>query len=92
MFTMISKEEIQEVLKHKNSDKFLIGVDVKSETNEIKFLTGDNREVVVPFSLFKISGDGTKPDFSDVSIIDYGQTVKLGVYEASVEAVLSEVE
>ncbi len=90
MFTMISEDELKEVLAHKNPAKFFIGVSVNSETNELVFLTGDNRQIVAPFSLFKTSGDGTKPDFSDVAIIDYGQGVRLGVYEASVEAILDE--
>jgi len=50
--------------------------------------TGNLHRVVVPLSFFTPSGDGTKPDFREFSIIDYGHGVKFGDYEASSKAIL----
>jgi len=48
--------------------------------------------LTVPFSAFEKSGDGTEPDFNAFSVIDCGQTVKLGEYEAAVDALLYEYD
>ena len=46
--------------------------------------------LTVPFSTFEKSGDGTEPDFNKFAVIDCGQTVQLGNYEAAVDAILYE--
>ena len=46
--------------------------------------------LTVPFSAFETSGDGTEPVFSEFAMIDCGQTVRLGAYEAAVDAILYE--
>jgi hypothetical protein len=38
------------------------------------------------------SGDGTNPDFSKLSVNDYGLTVSLGAYEASTDGILYEFD
>jgi hypothetical protein len=48
--------------------------------------------LTVPFSAFAKSGDGTVPDFDAFSVTDCGQTVKLGNYEAAVDAILYEYD
>ena len=48
--------------------------------------------LTVPFSAFEKSGDGTRPDFNELSVIDCGQTVQLGDYEAAVDAILYEYD
>lgn len=48
--------------------------------------------VILPCSLFETSGDGITPDFNDVEITDWGQTLRLGEYEASVEALINDVK
>jgi hypothetical protein len=56
----------------------------------ITLIRGNNDVIVVPFSFFNPSGDGTEPDFSRVKLTDYGYTVALGIYEASADAILHE--
>jgi hypothetical protein len=51
---------------------------------------GDLATLVTPFSYFRVSGDGTKPDFTKLSFADYGLTVGLGAYEASADGILYE--
>lgn len=54
------------------------------------FWRGNFESLTVPVSAFEQSGTGPKPDFRDMGIIDGGQTVKLGKYEAAVDAILYE--
>ena len=55
-------------------------------------LRGNMKAVVVPFSAFAASGDGTKPNFTELSFTDFGRTVVLGGYEASADAILYELD
>jgi lambda repressor-like predicted transcriptional regulator len=48
--------------------------------------------ITVPWSIFKPSGDGLQPDFSRLSLTDYGHTVRLGDYEAASDAILYEAD
>ncbi len=71
------------------ADLFLGGF-VNKATETITFWRGDLESLTVPFSAFEKSGDGAEPDFNAFSVIDCGQTVKLGNYEAAVDAILDE--
>lgn len=42
----------------------------------------------VLFSEFETSGDGIEPDFTDVEVVDDGQTLRLGEYEAAVDSLI----
>jgi hypothetical protein len=56
----------------------------------VTLIRGNNDVIVVPFSFFTVSGDGTEPDFARVKLTDHGYTVALGIYEASADAILYE--
>jgi len=84
----IPAEELAEVLESENRANLLIGGFVNAATQTITLWRGNLESLTVPFSAFEKSGDGTEPDFSSFSVIDCGQTVKLGDYEAAVDAVL----
>lgn len=47
----------------------------------------DGRMVIAPFDMFQPSGT-SNPNFYDLEIIDYGNTIKLGKYEADAGAVM----
>jgi len=84
--------ELMTVLSGKEaSDRFIGGaVDRQSET--LALVRGNLATLVVPFSYFTESGDGTKPDFGNPSFTDYGLTVALGAYEASSDGILYEFD
>jgi DNA-binding Xre family transcriptional regulator len=42
------------------------------------------------FSAFEKSGDGIEPGFHQLFVTDYGQTIRLGDYEAAADAILYE--
>jgi len=70
---------------------FIAGVaDPESET--LALTRGNLRTVTAPFSMFQPSGKGTHPDFTRLSLADYGHTVRLGDYEASSDAILYEID
>ena len=88
----IPTDELVEVLEaHKRPDLF-IGGSVDQGTETVTFWRGDLKPLTVPFSAFEKSGDGTRPDFSRFTVIDSGQTVRFGDYEAAVDALLYEYD
>ncbi len=91
-YTWLPGEDIPTVLSGKNAaDRFIGGAaDAKGKT--LALVRGNLATLVVPFTFFKASGDGTKPDFSKLSFIDYGLTVALGEYEASTDGILYEFD
>lgn len=85
-------EELAEVLEAENRANLLIGGFVNNKTQTITLWRGNLESLTVPFSACEKSGDGTDPDFTSFSVIDCGQTVKLGDYEAAVDALLYEYD
>jgi AraC-like DNA-binding protein len=91
-YRWLPKDELSEALFDSSVDQsaFFIAAAADPVTRTLLLIRGDCRPLVVPFSLFEPSGDGTKPDFSKVRITDFGRTVALGDYEASADAILYE--
>jgi DNA-binding Xre family transcriptional regulator len=88
----IPAEELAEVLEADNRANLLIGGFVNNSTRTITLWRGNLESLTVPFSAFEKSADGTEPDFNALSVTDCGQTVKLGNYEAAVDAILYEYD
>lgn len=88
----ISAEELAEVLSAENRGDLLIGGFVNDATETVTLWRGNLRSLTVPFSIFQPSGGGLKPDFRKFSIIDCGNTIKLGEYEAATDAILYECD
>jgi DNA-binding Xre family transcriptional regulator len=88
----LSIAEILEIFSSANPSDLIIGGVIKDDLKTLVLTRGDLSTVVVPLSTFRSSGDGTKPDFSVFSIVDGGQTLRFGNYEASVESVLYEYD
>jgi DNA-binding Xre family transcriptional regulator len=86
----IPAEELAEVLNTEERANLFIGGFANDATETITFWRGNLESLTVPFSAFEKSGDGTEPAFTALSVIDCGQTVKLGEYEAAVDAILYE--
>jgi hypothetical protein len=86
-----SSELIPAIMREDASDR-LVGGSVDLKTKALTILRGNGDALVVPFSQFSASGDGTKPDFTRLGLTDYGRTVVLGDYEASADAILYELD
>ncbi|MBC7466420.1 MAG: helix-turn-helix domain-containing protein [Bdellovibrio sp.] len=88
----LSISEILEVLSSKKPDHLAVGGSIDIELGILVITRGDLSTLAVPINTFRTSGDGVSPDFSDFSIVDSGQTLKFGEYEASVDSVLYEFD
>jgi hypothetical protein len=92
MFRLLSHEELAEVLASENRHDLFIGGFVDPETETLVLYRGDFERLLVPLSIFKAFGNGPEPDPSALSILDCGQTVGLGDYQAASDAILYEVD
>lgn len=54
---------------------------------QLVLFRADGKSVIAPFDMFKPSGT-SNPNFYELEIIDYGNTIKLGEYEACAGAVM----
>lgn len=70
----------------------VIGVAVSEDDRAIVLYRGSLERLAVPTSWFAPSGNGTVPDAQDAEVIDAGRTLRLGSYEAAVEAILYEFD
>lgn len=90
--SFLPSEQLAEVLSSSNASDLVIGGQVDTTINVLTLFKGDLSLLVVPHSAFKETAAGVKPDFSDFEIIDHGQTIRLGKYEAAVDALLYEFD
>lgn len=84
-------EELLEVLHSPRRRCLVIGGKVMpGQTTAIRLYRGDLEPVMVPLAWFVSRPGGPQADPTRLSVTDYGQTVCLGEYEASAEAILLE--
>lgn len=88
----LSPEELVEVLAAPNAPDLFIGGRVDVEAGVLLLFRGDLAPLVVPLGNFEPTASGPGPDPCRFEITDHGQTIKLGAYEASAEAVLYEMD
>lgn len=89
---LLPKDHILEVLKSEHPDHLFIGGYVDQDDQQVVLYRGNLEPLFVPFSWFTDYESPVTPDFRDFEITDYGQTVRLGDYEASNNAVLYEFD
>ncbi len=85
-------DELREVLSAENRQDLALGVLVLADREAVIVIRGDLSRVVVPWSWFTPTPDGRAPDFDDVAVTDSGLALRLGPYEASMDAVLYELD
>jgi hypothetical protein len=91
-FKTLPPRELAEVLVSDNRHNLVIAGFVDPQTETLTLFRGDFEKFSVPLSLFKPSGTGIVPDAAALEVTDYGQTIRLGNYEAATDAVLYEVD
>lgn len=85
-------EEIAEVMgSRERNDRFIAGV-ADSADRVLLLYRGNLSRLIVPFSWFKARKSLQEPDFDDFEPTDYGNTIRLGRYEASADAILYEFD
>lgn len=85
-------DELAEALHASNAVDLFIGGSVDPRSETVTLWRGNLESLTVPFSVFETSGDGVEPDFSQFSVTDFGQTVRLGEYEAAADAILYDLD
>lgn len=90
--SFLSIDEIRRALVSRHFADLALGVLVSEAREAVVVVRGDLERTVVPWSWFRPSGTGTAPDFSDVAVTDSGLAIRLGNYEASMDAILYEFD
>jgi hypothetical protein len=90
--TGLGISETLEIFASKNPSHFVIGGTLELGLSLLVLTRGDLSTLPVPLSAFKESGDKIIPNFKEFSIVDGGQTLKFGEYEASVDSILYEFD
>jgi hypothetical protein len=89
---LLPNTELQEVMGDEHAADLIIGGVVDPEDRRLILYRGNLDRLVVPFEWFRASPRGPRPDFNAFSVIDSGQTIKLGDYEAATDALLYEFD
>jgi len=86
---ILPRDQLAEVVSAPNRRDLFIAAGVAPHT--VILHRGDLDSLIVPKSWFRPSGT-EKPDFNQMAVTDYGQTIRLGAYEASSDAILYEFD
>lgn len=89
---LLPLDELTEVLSSENRRDLLIGGEFIPARSEILLYRGDLEPITVPLSWFSPRPGSPEPDATRLAVTDYGQTVRLGEYEAAADAILYEFD
>ena len=90
--SFMSTKDLQDALDAPYFPDLAIGVLASDVRQALVIIRGDLRRTVVPWAWFTVTPRGTAPDFGDVEVVDGGLTIRLGHYEASMDAILYEFD
>lgn len=90
---VLPPKEMDEILSLPSAEKrrLIVGGYADYTLQHLILFRGDGTSVVAPFSMFEPTPQ-TSPNFEELDIIDYGNTVKLGEYEASTRSILIDLD
>ena len=83
-------EDLLEVLNTAEPKDFIVGGMVDQFANSLTLYRGDFSRLTVPLSIFEPTGAGTEIVPSDFEVIDCGNAIRLGTYEAATDAIFYE--
>jgi hypothetical protein len=89
---LLPAAELVEVLSADNRADLFIGGEVIRARPEILLYRGNLEPLAVPLRWFNSQPGESAPDPTEFAVTDYGQTVRLGSYEASTDAILYEFD
>ena len=89
---LLGAEDLEEILKAESPEDYFIAGMVDRDDNMLVLYRGNLDRMLVPLDFFVKKVGPAKPDFTDFEIIDAGQTLKFGGYEAASSAVLYEFD
>lgn len=88
-YVSLPEEQIEEIQTSDNAENLVIEMFVDHDEQKIILFFGGTTEqygAEYSFDVFEPSGNGTIPDFTDAEIIDFGQSLRFGKYEAAVDS------
>lgn len=85
-------KELQHALQAPNRGDLVVAGLVDEKLRTVTLWRGNLRPLVLPWSAFRSTGPGPKPDFGRFRVVDHGQTVCLGAFEAATDALLYEFD
>ncbi|MCZ7586081.1 MAG: helix-turn-helix domain-containing protein [Deltaproteobacteria bacterium] len=80
-------DEMIEAIDSPDRADLFVGASFAGETDSVILYRGDLEPLVVPLTWFRKRPDGP-PDPSRLAVADFGQTIRLGKYEAAADAIL----
>jgi hypothetical protein len=83
-------DELAEVLTAPNAENLAIAAGYDEELESVYVIRGNLDRLIIPARHFRPTELGLWPDFDSVRVIDYGNALALGEYEASMDALLYE--
>lgn len=89
---LLTDDELLEVVASREAADLFIGVRYVPEDRRLVLYRGNLDALVAPVSMFRARRSGPKPDPANAEIIDFGQTLRLGDYEASTNSILYELD
>lgn len=89
---LLPREELAEVLSSAHRAELLIGAAAAPADAAVILYRGNLEPLVVPLAWFRRRSEGPSPNISDLAVTDFGQTVRLGDYEAATNAILYEFD
>ena len=89
MIDFLHSADIKGAVESPQANIMVIGGKVDYKKKIIRVVrASDLKSFDVPFSKFKPSGDGTRPNFKDFQVTDCGFSIRLGDYEAGADSIL----
>lgn len=89
---LLAVDELADVLGAANREDLFVGIAAAPADAAVVLYRGNLEPLIVPLTWFRTRPGGPKPDTGDLAITDSGQTVRLGEYEAAVDAILYEFD
>lgn len=84
--------ELVEVLGSDNPTDLFVGGVVLATQSAVLLYRGNLEPITIPLEWFDSRPGSPDPDVSKFAVTDYGQTVRLGDYEAATDAILYEFD
>lgn len=85
---LVDFKTMHEIMDSESPADLFIGGGVQQDRETLELCRGSYQWVRVPTSWVEDHPSDVKPDFTDFEITDFGQTVRLGEYEISADAIL----
>jgi hypothetical protein len=90
--SLLKPRELFEALQAPNRSELFVGGAFDARGKVVVLYRGSLQPLVVPLDWFKKASDDVRPDPKRLRIIDHGQTIGLGEFEAAADAILYEFD